>query len=280
MRIAPGNADARNILGMSLYQLKDYTRAIAEFKQLEAIDSYRNKALLYQVLAFYNLEQYLDARALIDELLEQTPTDVEPYVICTRLSLKLADAIGAVSCAEDGLALNQNNVELRYLLGRAYIEAGLAEKGIVAYQTIVETNPGSYEIRLKIAQDLYELGSFEGSLKQYDAVSRAQPSSGQAAVGKTKALLSLGRDSEAKAIALQLSGKKETRGDGHYLLGKIAAKQNNHKEAVLQFTRAAKNKPEVVDVWLSLMQSYIEIDQLPKAVKALAQGIKHNPASV
>jgi tetratricopeptide (TPR) repeat protein len=277
LRIAPDNVDARNILGMSLYQLKDYTRAIAEFKQLETVESYRNKALLYQVLAFYNLEQYLDARALIDELLEQTPADVGAYVICTRLSLKLADAIGAVSCAEDGLALDQNNVELRYLLGRAYIEAGLAEKGIVAYQTIVDTNPGSYEIRLQIARDLYELGNFEDSLKQYDAVSRAQPNSGQAAVGKAKTLLSLGRDNEARAIALQLSGTKETRGEGHYLLGKIAAKQNNHKEAVLQFTRAGKNKPEGVDVWLSLMQSYTEINQLPRAVKALAQGIKHNP---
>ncbi|MDH3630508.1 MAG: tetratricopeptide repeat protein [Gammaproteobacteria bacterium] len=277
LRNAPGNADARNILGMSLYQLKDYTRAIAEFKQLEAVESYRNKALLYQVLAFYDLEQYLDARALIDELLEQAPTDIEAYVICTRLSLKLADAIGAVSCAEDGLALNSSNVELRYLLGRAYIEAGLAEKGIVAYQAIVETSPESYKIRLKIAKDLYEMGSFEASLKQYDAVSRAQQYSGQAAVGKAKALLSLDRDNEARTIALKLSGKKETRGDGHYLLGKIAAKQNNHKEAVLQFTRAGKNKPGVVDVWLSLMQSYTEINQLPKAVKALAQGIKHNP---
>ncbi len=277
LRIAPGNADARNILGMSLYQLKDYTRAIAEFKQLEAEESYRNNALLYQVLAFYNLEQYLDARALIDELLEQTPTDVEPYVICTRLSLKLADAIGAVSCAEDGLALEQDNVELRYLLGRAYIEAGLADKGIATYQAIVEANPGSYDIRLQIAQDLYELGNLEDSLKQYDAVSRAQPNSGQAAVGKAKTLLSLDRDSEAKAIALQLSGNKETRGDGHYLLGKIAAKQKNHQEAVLQFTRAGKNIPGVADVWLSLMQSYTEIDQPPKAVKALAEGIKHNP---
>ena len=277
LRIAPDNADARYILGMSLYQLKDYDRAIVELSQLEAIESYRNKALLYQVLAFYNLEQYLDARALIDELLEQAPTEVEPYAICTRLSLKLADAIGAVSCAEDGLALNQDNVELRYLLGRAYIEAGLAEKGIMAYRDIVATDPGSYEIRLKIAQDLYQLGNFEDSLKQYDAVFRAQPGSGQAAVGKAKALLSLDRDSEARTVALKLSGTKETRGDGHYLLGKIAAKQNNHKEAVLQFTRAGKNKPGVVDVWISLMQSYIEINQLPKAVKALDQGIKHNP---
>jgi tetratricopeptide (TPR) repeat protein len=277
LRIAPDNVATRDILGMSLYQLKDYTRTITEFKQLEDIETYHNKAIRYQVLALYQLEQYLDARALIDEVLEQSPADVEPYLICTSISLKLADAIGAVSCAEDGLALHQGNVELRYLLGRAYIEAGIAKKGISAYQKIVQTNPDSHEIRLKIAADLYELGSYEDSLRQYDAVLRAQPESGAAAVGKARALLSLGRDNEAKTIALKLSGKKETKGDGHYLLGKIAAKQGNHQEAVLRLTRAGNEKPDVVDLWVSLAQSYTEIDQLPRAVEALATGIRHNP---
>ena len=277
LRIAPDNAAARDILGMSLYQLKDYTRAITEFKQLENIESYHSKAIRYQVLALYQLEQYLDARALIDEMLEQSPADVEPYLICTRISLKLADAIGAVSCAEDGLALHQGNVELRYLLGRAYIEAGLAEKGLMAYRILVRTYPDRHEIRLKIAADLYELGSYEASLREYDAVLRAQPESGVAAVGKARALLNLGRNNEAKTIALKLSGRKETKGDGHYLLGKIAAQQGNHQEAVLRFTRAGNEQPEVVDLWVSLAQSYTEINQLAKAVEALATGIKYNP---
>ena len=275
--IAPDNADARNILGLSLYQIKDYTRAITEFKQLEAVESHRDKAIRYQVLSLYNLEQYLDARELIEALLEQNPPDVEPYMICTRISLKLADAIGAVGCAEDGLALHPANVELRYLLGRAYIEAGLADKGREAYQAIVKTNPDRHEIRLRIAMDLYNLGSYEDSLMQYEAILRAQPKSGQAAVGKANALLKLNRDEEAKAIALKLSGNKDTKGDGHYLLGKIAAKQGNHQEAVLRLTRAGNNKPDLTDVWVSLARSYSEINQLPKAVKALAKGIGHNP---
>jgi len=277
LRVAPDNAATRDILGMSLYQLEDYTRTISEFKQLEDIESYRNKAIRYQVLALYQLEQYLDARALIEEVLEQSPADVEPYLICTRISLKLADAIGAVSCAEDGLLLHRGNVELRYLMGRAYIEAGLVEKGLSAYQTLVKINPDRHEIRLKIATDLHALGRYEDSLRQYDAVLRAQPGSGAAAVGKARALLSLGRNNEAKTIALKLSGKKETKGDGHYLLGKIAAKQGKHQEAVLRLTRAGNEKPDLVDLWVSLAQSYIEINQLAAAVKALATGIKHNP---
>jgi tetratricopeptide (TPR) repeat protein len=277
LKMAPDNAATREILGMSLYQLRDYTRALNEFRQLTEIDSYRNNAIRYQVLALYHLEHYLEARALIDEMLEQSPGEIEPYVICARISLKLADAIGAVSCAEDGLALHQGNVELRYLLGRAYIEAGLVEKGLSAYQTIVKSSPGNHAIRLKIAQDMYDLGSYEDSLSQYTAVLRVQPNSGEAAVGKARTLLSLDRDKEARAIALKLAGKKETKGDGHYLLGKIAAKQGNHQEAVLRLTRAGNDIPDVVDIWLSLAQSYIEIDQLANAVEALRTGISHNP---
>jgi tetratricopeptide (TPR) repeat protein len=277
LRIAPDNAATRDILGMSLYQLKDYTRVVTEFKQLEDVEFYRSKAIRYQVLALYQLGHYLDARALIDEMLEQSLTDIEPYLICTRISLKLADAIGAVSCAENGLVLHQGNVELRYLLGRAYIEAGLTEKGLLTYRTLVQANPERHEIRLQIATDLYALGRYEDSLRQYDAVLQAQPGSGAAAVGKARALLNLDRDNEVKTIALKLSGKKETKGDGHYLLGKIAAKQGNHQEAVLRLTRAGSEKLDLVDLWVSLAQSYTELDQLPNAVDALATGIKHNP---
>jgi tetratricopeptide (TPR) repeat protein len=277
LKIAPENADARDLLALSLFEQGDYTRAIAEFRELAEIKAYRIKAIRYQVDAYFQLEQYLDARALIDEVLEQDPAEVEPYLICTRLSLELADAIGAVSCAEDGLDKHEDNVELRYLLGRAYIEAGLTEDGLLAYQTIVESNPDNHEIRLQIADDVYALGDYTEALQHYDAVLAANAASGPATVGKARALLSLGRDDEAKSIAVKLSGKKETKGAGYYLLGKIAAKNGKHKEAVLRLTRAGKDSPGTVDAWVSLANSYIGINQPKKATKALAQGIGHNP---
>jgi len=277
LKIAPDNSDVRELLGMSLLQLKDYTRAISVFKVLEANDGYRNRAVKYQVQAYYALEQYLDARALIDEVLATGPKDVQPYLICTQLSLELADAIGAVTCAEDGLALHESNIELRYLLGRAYLEAGLADEGLIAFQTVVKNNPDNHEFRLKIAGDLYAMQDYSQALEYYDYVVQKEPASGVAAVGKAQSLLQLDHDDEAKSIAVKLSGKKDTRGDGYYLLGKIAAKQGKYKEAVLRLTRASKDRPRVVDAWVSLADAYVQINKPAKAVKSLEQGITHNP---
>ena len=276
LKIAPDNADARDLLGLSLFALKDYTRVISVYKQLEDNEQYRGKAVNYQVQAHFELGQYLDARGLIDQVLETEPEQVEPYLICTRLSLKLDDAIGAVTCAEDGLAIHESNSELRYLLGRSYIAAGLEDEGLVAFETLVENSPDDLEARIKIADDLYHLGSFEAALQHYDYVSQKQPKNGGALVGKSRALLQLDRDDEARAIAVKLSGKKATKGDGNYLLGKISAKQGEYKKAVLRLTRAGKEKPELVDTWISLAEAYQQLNQPDKAAKTLEQGIKNN----
>jgi len=276
LKIAPDNADARDLLGMSLFASKDYTRTIAEYSLLEDHDQYRNKAINYQAQAYVELGQFLEARGLIDRVLETSPNEVEPYLICSRLSLELDDAIGAVTCAEDGLALQPNHVELGFLLGRSYIAAGLKDEGYLAYRKLVEKNPNDLPTRIKIADDLYRLGRFEAALQHYQFAGRQDPAQGSAQVGRARSLLQLDRDEEARAIAVKLSGKKETRGDGNYLLGKISAKQGEFKKAVLRFTRASKEKPELVDAWLSLAGAYQQLNQPDKAAKSLKLGIKRN----
>lgn len=279
LRISPNNPDARDLLATSLFELGDYSSAINVYKQLESNQHYRDRAIKYQIQAYYQLEQFLEARALIDMVLANEPKEVEPYLVCTQLSLELGDAIGAVTCAEDGLQRNQFHVELRYLLGLAYVRAGLEEEGLSAYQRILDSYQDDHTIRLKIAAELYAMNKFAESLEQYDYVLQQQNDSDDAAVGKARSLLQLGRDEKARAIAVKLAGKKSTKGDGYYLLGKIAARQANHEKAVLHFSRASKEKPGLVDAWVSLAEAYRQLGQLPKAVGSVEQGIKINAES-
>lgn len=277
LSIAPYNADARDLLAMSLFHLGEYTRAIAEFEQLIKFESYRDKAIRYQIRSLVELEQFIEARALVEELLDLQTADIETYLVCTRLDLELSDYIGAVNCAEDGLDEYPEHAELRYLLGRSYIAAGIPADGLIAFRTVTENHPDEIDIRLKIARDLHLLGRYEEALGQYEAVAAARPALGEASVGRARALLSLGRDDEAKSIASKLSGNRETRADGYYLLGKIAARQEKYKEAILRLTRAVKDNPGVADAWYSLAGAFEAIDQQANAVQALVQGIEHNP---
>lgn len=121
------------------------------------------------------------------------------------------------------------------------------------------------------------MSSYEVALEHFTAVSAMRPDLGAAAVGMARSLLHLNRDEEAKSVAVKLSGDKETRSEGYYLLGKIAGKQERHKEAVLRLTRVVKDSPEVIDAWLSLARSFAAMEQPGEAVNSLAQGIEHNP---
>lgn len=276
----PNNNDLKYLKAKSLFSNKNYRDAINAFQALTKVDEYKNVALKTQVEAYFILEDYLEAKSLIEEVLAAQPKDVQPYLICTELSLKLADAIGAVTCAEDGLELHSDHVKLRYLLGKSYIEAGIPDEGLSQYETIISTKPDEFDIRIAIANDLYDMEMFEEALKHFSFVINRQSFSNIAKKGKAKTLIALERYDEAKTLAIALSGdktSKQIKGDGYYFLGQIAYKQKKLTEAVLRLTRANKNNPEDVDAWMLLAQSYIDLNKLKKGVKTLNQAIKKNP---
>ena len=123
------NADVLELKAESQIAQAQWLAAISSYRQLEKYPEYKKTAIYQQVKAYYELEQYLDAKSLIDQVLVQQPEEMDAYLICTELSLKLSDAIGAVTCAEDGLSKHSENVDLRYLLGKAYIIGGHYRSG-------------------------------------------------------------------------------------------------------------------------------------------------------
>ncbi len=279
LKFNPGNADVLHHLAHSHLFTGQQLSSIPLFRQLERNPDYKKLAIQQQVRAYYELEEYLEAKALVDQLLELNPDAVEPYLMCTELSIQLGDAIGAVTCAEDGLAKHTENARLRYLLGKGYILAGVEDQGLAEYQTIVQNHPDDYSILLLIAEHFMQMGRYQHSLEQFDLILTNAPTKTRAIIGKAQALLKLNRDDEAKAIAIKLSASKETKGDGYYVLGKLAAKQKNYAEAVLRLTRATKVNPQNVDAWQSLAGAYVQLNQVSQATKTLGQGTDANSDS-
>jgi len=273
------NADSLHLKAQSQLETGQQQAAIISFRRLEQYPGYKNLAIQQQIRTFYELEQYLDAKSLINQMMALSPEDVDPYLICAELSIQLGDAVGAVTCAEDGLALHGAHTRLRYLLGKSYILAGLMDKGRAEYQQVIELEPGNAAIRLSIAEHYMQMQEYLQALEQFEAVSQIKQEVAQAWIGQANALLKLNRDDEAKAIAIKLSTNKASQGEGYYVLGKIAAKQKKYSEAVLRLTRASKVKPENIDIWLSLADAYTRLDQIPAALKSLDQAVEANSES-
>ena len=273
----PDNADILHLKADSERQAGQLLTALDSFRQLAAHADYRELAIEQQVEIHVALEQYLEARALIEPVLLEAPQEPAPYETCARISLKLNDAISAVTCAEDGLAIAPRNQPLRYLLGRAYISAGVVDQGVIEFEQLLASGDLPAELILSIADELMQVGRFELALQHYQELAEPPSNLSQARIGQARALLSLERIDEAKAIAVRLSAASESRGEGYYLLGKIAAGQDRHSEAVLRLSRACKMKPGNVDAWLTLAHAYRALDKPEEAVKTLQQGIDANP---
>ncbi len=272
-------ADILEIKANSQFLSGYLLEAISTYQQLEQFDQYKKLAINQQIKAYYQLEQYLDAKSLVDQLLQADSREAKTFEDCTDLSIRLNDAIGAVNCAEDGLIRYSDNVNLRYLLAKAYILAGVEDQGLIEFQAILDNHPDDHAMRLKIARNLLDLNLFEKALENFDLVLKAQPSIPLAILGKATSLLKLDRVDEAKALAIKLSGKTETRADGYYVLGKIALKQKKYAEAVLRLSRASKLKPENIDTWISMANAYKELQKPDDALKGLKLGIQSNPDS-
>ena len=83
LKFNPGNADVLHHLAHSHLLSGQQVSAIPLFRQLEKHPDYRQLAIQQQVRAYYELKEYLEAKALIDKLLAQNPEAIYPYLICT-----------------------------------------------------------------------------------------------------------------------------------------------------------------------------------------------------
>ena len=112
LKIAPDNADARDLLAMSLFRQQDYSRAINEFRTLSEVGPYRIKAIQYQVQAYFELGQFLDARSLIDQVLDLSRVETGAF----ELSPKVVAPVEVVEVTGSGLPRTRPSLHPR---GRA-----------------------------------------------------------------------------------------------------------------------------------------------------------------
>lgn len=83
---------------------------------------------------------------------ELSPQSELPLVRLASIALRRKDAVAAAEWARKALALRADSAEGHYLLGRALLESGDAERAIHELETAVKLSPASPEIHFNLAK--------------------------------------------------------------------------------------------------------------------------------
>lgn len=276
LKRVPDQPGVLKFLGLSYLAQKKFEMAAHQFQLLSEESGYRVEGLNLQINALFEDQQYPEAMLLVQQLIKASENNIESYLNCGKLSLKINDPIGAVDCLERIKQQDPNHAEARLWLGAAYIQIGALDKGLLEIEHAIKLIGQNTDLSLKAA-DLYtELGKPELAKLQYQNVLNTYPENTQARLGLAHALLSLSQMDEARNLALALAGQTESAAIGNYLLGQIALKNKQYGEAVLALSKATRVDASNADAWLALADTYTAMQQQERVRDALEQAVKAN----
>jgi tetratricopeptide (TPR) repeat protein len=149
--------------------------------------------------AFELNHRYEQALAMYDRAAELAPSDAAGPREGGMRAARWGEIELAAPRLEEALRRDPRDAKLWHALGVVRLELGDVDGAQTAYRSGLEADPGSVVNRLGLATIAVKLGDARSALEHYDAIVRARPALGDAQLGRSWALIGLGRLDEAEA---------------------------------------------------------------------------------
>jgi len=274
-----GQAEVLKYLGQTQFELKDIDAAVSSFKALAKIPGHEKEGLKLLIKGLVAAEQYIEAKAVIDQVMEQKAAELNTYVICGDVSLKLGDAIGAVTCLEEAQKQDPENVEAHFLMADAYVRLGITDKGLAELKTAAELAPDNADVWYRSGTVMLSLKQSDEAVEAFKKALQLDPRHTAARLALAETYLARNQLDEVKNMAVQLATQPETAAQGQYLLGRVALVNDSNGEALLALTKSTRLDASNDKAWISLAYTYAKMDQQDKVKQVLAHGLEACPAS-
>ncbi|MCW9015152.1 MAG: tetratricopeptide repeat protein [Gammaproteobacteria bacterium] len=265
--------------GLSLLQLNRVDSAVLSFQQMSKIKGFEAEGLNLQIRALVAAKDYIAARAVIDSVIEANIAETATYVFCGELSLKMGDAIGAITCLEEALSRDAKNIDAHFFMGDAYVRLGIIDKGLEEFNRAAEIAPDNADVWYRSGLIMQQLEKNDTAIEHFNRALEIDNKHASAKLALAQSYL-LKRDyDQVKTIAISLAGQKDTAAEGQYLLGQAAMAQNKHGEALLALVKATRLDEKHAGAWLSLADVYVKMGQADKQRVTLVKAVEADPLS-
>jgi len=266
-------------LGLTSMELGKVENAVTYFRELTQLPGFEAEGRNLQVKALVEVKDYVAAKAVIDRAIADNTASVDTIVYCGELSMKLGDAIGAVTCLETALKKEPDNIKAHFLIGKAYVKLGIVDKGLGEFKTAVSLDPDNAEVWYQNGSVLQDMGKHDEAIASLNKAVELRPDYSDAQLALANSYLQLKRYDEVRNIAIKLAGVKETEAKGDYLLGITAQATGSDGEALLALNKATRADPSYTAAWLALADTYIKMNQADKVRPALEGASKGDAKS-
>ena len=273
------NGEVLKYLGLAAMELGKVEAAVAYFRELTLLPGYEVDGLNYQIKALVGIKDYIAAKAVVDKVIADNTASIDTIVYCGELSLIMGDAIGAVTCLEQALEQDKKNAKAHFFMGKAYIELGIIDKGLVEFKTAISIDTRDADLWYQIGLVYQELKKHKGAGASFRNALKLRSDFNEARLALAKTHLDQKQYDKVKNIAIKLAGNKDTAAEGQYLLGITALATNQQGQALLALTKSTRADPTNAVAWLALVDVYIQMKQNDKVRDALVSAVKGDETS-
>ncbi|HEV2618248.1 MAG TPA: FG-GAP-like repeat-containing protein [Candidatus Acidoferrales bacterium] len=147
-----------NNLGVAYMERQEQKNALAEFQKAITADPHLDAARLNQAIALLNLQQFSQARSILDGIAEREPKNPRAWYNLGLLEKSGGHADASVADFERVAAIDPDDADTQYFVGQDYMVLRQYPRAIASFERALKINPFHVSAEFALAQALQRSG--------------------------------------------------------------------------------------------------------------------------
>jgi tetratricopeptide (TPR) repeat protein len=243
VKIAPGQRDAHNTLGLVMTQLGGFDAAVKQYERVLQIDPENAEAHFNLATAFARLGKTENEDREYEAALRLRPDYLEAHVNFGSALLRQGRVTEALGHLQEGLRINPDYVGTYYYLGNALLLQQRVPEAIARYEEALRIDPEYAPAQWGLGNALAMENRPSEAIQHYEEALRLDPEYAEAHYNLGRVLAGLGRMPEAMAQWEQVLRIHPDDVQAHYSLGTALEQQGKMPEAIKEYNRVLQLQP-------------------------------------
>ena len=220
------------------------------------------------------------ALELIEETLKINPKETEALLLRAAISLENDDPASSIADLRTLLKEDPGYVKAYRLKARVHLKKKEIPLARESLEDAIKVSPHETAANFELVQLLIKTGKLDDATAVLVKMQRFAPDNLNVLQTLAKIYAKQQSWGELEKTAAELKSKHPTDPLGYYYAGLAQQGAGNHLEAITEFERALKLKPNAAEPLIALAKSQLTIDQIDAALQRVQSVVDANPKHI